>query len=234
MRKILISERGECSKNVLYILGEIMAKLEFCKASSGLRFQDERTTLVIEAEDRFEPYLRDLIVEKISEVICIAYKYKHLNERLGKLSLSDSEREILLAELIAADLAEDAAYVSERLSEDEIYQFDGFFAFRMHTLQKKWERICESIPPSFRAEQLADFIGYVMEENSGMLYVKGTEIYNESYQKLNRAGLIATDALSLVREIILSGAKEVFCLTDVSDTELTFLQKYYSERVYFA
>ena len=219
---------------MLYILGETMPKLTFCGASSGLRHCKDRTLLVIETEERYEPYLRDFIVEKIAEVICIAYKYEMLNEFVVTANLTPSEREILLAELIAADLPDDVAYVSELLSGDEIYQLDGFFSFRLNSLKEKWRRISDSIPVTFRKEQLYDFIEFIIEDNRGTLYLKGGEVFNDSYQKLHRAGLIANDELALIREIILSGARDVLCLSDLPETECAFLQKYYGERVIFA
>lgn len=234
MQKIIISEKGDVSRNILYILGEILDKIEFCGASSGIRVIDKRTVLLIEVEDQYEKYLRDLIEEKIAEVICISYKYELLSENVLTVSLTDTEREILIAEIIAADLSDDIAYVSNELSKDEIYQFDGFYAFRMSALKEKWKRISESVPVTFQNDQLADFIGYIIEENSETIYIRDREAYNGSHKILHRAKLIEEDELSFIREIIFSGAKEVMCLTGVNAFESAFLEKYYGERVFFS
>lgn len=233
MRKILISDAGECSERILYILRELSEKLLLCNASSSLKFSGDRTVLIVEAEENFEPYLRDMVIEKVAEAICISFKYEFIGKEIKVALLSEEEREILLTELIAADLCEEVAYVSDLLDRDEIFQLDGFYTFRLGAMKEKWKKICDAVPPTFQVDQLEDFVTYLMEENTGFLYLKEGKVYSDTYRKLDRAGLIANDKWKLMREIILSGAKEVLCFDEVKGSDYAFLQKYYGDRAFF-
>ncbi|MGN1235521.1 MAG: hypothetical protein ACI4U2_06040, partial [Christensenellaceae bacterium] len=220
-------------RDVSCILRELLPGLRCSEVQPALRSEGDRVILELDLEDCYEYAVRDVIAEKAAEVICIAYKYEFLSGMV-KVALPKREREILITELIAADLPEELPLVNALVAQEDLYQIDGFCRFRLKSLRKKWERIANCIPTGFTEEKLADFIGYVMEGNHGMLYIREGEVYDGEYRKLTKAKLFASDPFSRIREVILSGADKVFCLSALPEQEMGFLQKYYARRVYFA
>lgn len=194
----------------------------------------ERTVITLHVEACYTEFLRFYLTDIIADILCISYKQERLSQLVKTYYLTQRERELLLSALIAADLPEEHEYVKEKLKGEEIFQFDGFFRFKLPALSQKWEKVSRCIPPEFTAAQLEEFLHYVLEENSETVYLKDGLVYDENYHVLERSKLLHEVGRSSLEEILLSGAKKVVCLADVSGEEEAFLAKYYKEHVFFA
>lgn len=234
MQTIHISESGIYSKNISYLLEQLTPKLEFCGAKSAVRCNGERTVVTVNAESCYNDFLRYYLIDIISDILCISYKQEQLMQSVQTYYLSDAERRLLLSALIAADLPEEREYVKERLKEEDIFQFDGFFRFKLPALSKKWDKVSRCIPAEFNSAQLDEFLRYILEENEITVYLKDGTVYDDSYRELARSKLLSETGHSFREELLLSGAKKVVCLANVSDEEEAFLAKYYKEHVFFA
>lgn len=232
----VISEKESNARYIAYIYASLRPIIDACGGKTFFSFESDRVALVVESENKYESYLRRLAEEKIAEVVCVGYKYEAFRKALMPAGIGKEDREILLAALISADFADDRRYVFSRLKGSTQYTVDGFFAFRLAPLRKKWESVIECVPTYFTQEKLAAFMSYLLREDAGeKVFVRGEEVFDKHYHKLRRASLIeeGVSGMNGVREIILSGAGEVECVSAPPPVQENFLKRYYAGRVSF-
>ncbi len=114
MATITVSESQQNFNNLFYLQNSL-AQL-FCREDCSSRQQTlgDRTQLIVSFPDCYEEIISTEIIDIISEIIAINYKYKFFKNKVRVAGLSSLEKEILLTSLIAADLFEDKRYAFER------------------------------------------------------------------------------------------------------------------------
>ena len=236
MVKITVSESNSKNLNVAYIYNSMTRYLSICGADADITFDDSRTNLVMTAENRFHSYLRKFTEERVAESVAIGYKYALFQKNIRPSGLSETDREVLLCALVSADFDEDKRYVAERLKDIRVYSIDGFFNFRLQALKEKWTGIIDCIPCCFTERDLKDFLDYILSEREpSIVHFKDGELYDADYVRLKCAALIdgGLDDFSIVREVLLSGATEVECLTNPPPVLCDVLKKYFGSRTAF-
>ena len=78
---------------------------------------------------------------------------------------------------------------------------------------------------------MQSFLEFLIGESAGKVFLKEGKLYDEEYRVLNRSALIGR--ASPVREVILSGADNIYCFGAPDPVTLEFLKKYYKEKVVF-
>lgn len=224
-----MTERKEKSGYITYLYNALMGGINRAGGTGELIFGEERTVLRVRVKDGSA--LRDLVREKIAEVIGVGYKYEFLWKRLN-VCLSGREKRLLCAALIAADAEGDETYVRRKITGAEEYAIDGIYAFRLAALREKWERIADYIPPGFSSVDLKKFCDFLVGESKNKIYVKGNVVFGENLVPLRRSRLTGEEDAET--EIMLSDAGFVYCLGEVEDSLGDFLQKYYAERAIFS
>ena len=233
MEKLIVSEKECNSRYIAYIAGILSGR-----AVSGARvqigFEGDRVTLSAETESLVE--LKELAAEKIAEVLCIGYKYDLLSRCIRPSGLGAEDREILLAAIIAADFAEDYRYIRARLRDVSVHTIDGFYLFRLQALREKWKGVAACIPTYFDEKQLAEFMEYLLGGSRRKIFLKGKDVYDCRCCRLRRAALIdgGKSEMNTFREIVLSGAGKIECLSALSAPQENFLRRYYAGRVGFS
>lgn len=214
-----------------YLYSKVTDKFSFLPTSSERLFEGDRSALVFKAERKYCPYIRKYTEENVAEVIAVGYKYKYFQEELSLPLLNGEEKDILLTALVSADLSEDREYVKRRLTGNKEYCIDGTFHFRLSELKRRWKKIAEYVPTEFDARSLESFVEFLVGEGEEKIFVKEGEAYDEEYRPLSRSNLLGNK--SLVREILLSGAGNVYCFGLVDEKTKEFLKKYYKEKAIF-
>ncbi len=116
MSNLCVSECFEKNDNVLYIR-ENLCELFFNSKNVRLAADRHRAGLLLSVEcEFFRPACEDLC-DKIADVIAIGYKYDFFSQKIKTCGLSENNRELLIAALIAADFEEDKRYVRARLQK---------------------------------------------------------------------------------------------------------------------
>lgn len=234
MEKIIISESGNDCSHISYLYHMLAGDKAAANATLRLSIGYDRIYLEVNVKNEYAVETRNIITSAAADIICIGYKYSYLKKLLPLSFLDNSEREVLMAALIAADFRDDKKYVVRRLASAKEYSIDGFFNFRMNLLKNKWDDIASYIPDRFSVGELENFIVFLLESEGGKIYIKDNEVFDEKYRKLRRSRLIGSfPEYSFFREVILSGANNIFCLTDPPSSEFGFLKKYYGSRVFF-
>ena len=236
MVKITVSERNSQNLNVAYIYNSMTRYLNICGADADITFDYARTNLVMTAENRFQSYLRKYTEEHICEAVAIGYKYSLFQKHIHPVGLSDLDREVLLCALVSADFEADTNYIADRLQNIQVYSIDGFYNFRLKALKEKWQGIIDCIPQCFTERDLQDFLEYIFEErDGGLVHFKDGEFFDEDCIRLKRAALLegGLEKYSLVRELLLSGANEIECMTTPPPELCEVIKRYYVDRVTF-
>ena len=224
----------ETDGNCRYI-AYIAAALAKGGAAAQIGFESGRVRLSVAGE---EPALRRLAEEKVADILCIGYKYAELRPLICPAGLGEEDREILVAAVIAADLAEDLRCVLTRLrrAADAECTIDGFYRFRLSDLRAKWRGVAACVPAVFTRGKLADFMEYLLGAGRGKVFLKGDAVFDARCRRLRRSSLIegGHSEMNTLREIVLSGAGKVECLVSPSSRQEDFLRRYYGGRVCFA
>lgn len=214
-----------------YLYGKVTDKFSFLPADCGLADDGDRTTLTFRSERKYCPYIRNYTEENIADVIAVGYKYQFFRKRLFLPLLNAEERDILLTALVAADFPEDREYIKKQIKGFGEYCIDGVFNFRLQELKVRWKGIAEYIPSEFASASLESFLDFLIGESSGKVFLKDGKLYDESYRVLNRSALIGR--VTPTREILLSGADNIYCFGTPDPKTKEFLKKYYKEKVVF-
>ena len=138
METVFLSERRENAAFLSYLYNALLADVVAMDGRGELSFSGERAAIGLSVPSR--QALSSAVTDAVTEVLCIGYKFRFLEQRL-RVSLSRAERRLLAAALIAADYEGDAAYVRRKVQFLGSCAVDGIYAFRLGALREKWETI---------------------------------------------------------------------------------------------
>ena len=96
MSEITVTERLEKSAYITYLYNTLAEEIFRSGGKCELMFSDARTALRIHVDDR-EP-LEDVLLDRLTEVIGIGYKYTFLGKKLN-VSLPRREKRLMSAAL---------------------------------------------------------------------------------------------------------------------------------------
>lgn len=234
MGKITVTETENRKNNLFYIQSDLTELFALAECVIDNKQVGNRAIMTIICPDKYEKTVREEILDKLSEVIAVNYKYNFFKNSIHLTGLNETEKEILIASLIAADLDEDKKYTFEKIKNLKESAIDGIFNFRLLLLKKKWEDIVSYIPPCFINSQLKDFISYLLENNRKKIYIDGGKVYDSHYKRLKRTALLGGEKVSLVREVLLSNCGEIHMTGNVSEEDEYYLKEYYSNKIIFS
>ena len=187
--------------------------------------------IAFKTEREYCTYVRKFTEEYISDVIAIGYKYAYFEKSLPMPILTPLQKRTLFTALVAADYKDDRGYVLRRIRGFENYCIDGMFHFRLQELKRRWEEIIDCIPVNMGEVGIESFIGFLIEDGEGKVFLKNGKVYDEDYRPLSRSML--TGEFWTMGEVLLSGAEQVYCFGEVEEATKVFLKKYYGEKVFF-
>ncbi|MBR0190143.1 MAG: hypothetical protein IJQ23_07140 [Clostridia bacterium] len=233
MTKICITDGGNIAYGLKYIkdsVGELAVKTG---ATVSVVSHGERRALIYDCPEYYSDILQAEIADRVAEVIVVGYKYDYFKTAVKSCGLNDTEREILLTSLIAADLAEDKKYAFDRVKAVNEIAIDGVLNFRLKPLKNKWKDIAEYMPAYFAGSQLKDFVSFLLENKKKRTYIDDRKVYDNYYRRLKRCSLMDAADGEIVREVILSGCGEVEIRGALPETDEKYLKEFYGDRVYF-
>jgi hypothetical protein len=231
VEEITITQNGFDGLYMSYLYGKVKERFSFLPAVFDLAKEGDGQKIAFKAEREYCTYMRKFTEEYIADVIAIGYKYAYFEKKLPMPILTPSQRRTLFTALVAADYKDDRAYVVRRIRGQENYCIDGMFHFRLQELKKRWEEIIDCIPVNMGEVGIESFIGFLIEDGAGKVFLKNGKVYDEDYRPLSRSML--TGEFWTVGEVLLSGAEQVYCFGEVEEETKAFLKKYYGEKVLF-
>ena len=231
MEEITILQNGYDGLYMSYLYGKVRERFSFLPAECDLKRQGNSSKIEFKTEKEYCPYVRKFTENHIADVIVIGYKYAFFEDRLKLPLLSKLKRRLLLTALVAADYKEDRGFVIRRLRGFESYCLDGLFNFRLRDLKKRWIEVADYIPTDMGESSLESFLGFLIEDGTGKIYVKNGKVYDEEYRPVSKS--LLTGVESLIGEIIIAGAERVYCFGEVDEATKSFLEKYYGEKATF-
>lgn len=231
VEEITITQDGYDSLYMSYIYGRVRERFSFLPAMCELRRDGARAEIVFGTENSYCPYVRRFAEENIADVIAVGYKYAYFENCLPLPFLSALQKRLLITALVAADYREDRNYVLRRLRGQQTYCLDGVYHFRLRELKKRWEGISEYVPTNLDETSLDGFLEFLTEDGEGKLFLKDGKTYGEDYRRLSKS--LLTGVESPVGEILLGGAKQVYCFGEVDGETKAFLKKYYGINAVF-
>jgi len=214
-----------------YLYGKVRERFSFLPSECDVARTGDCTEISFKTEREYCPYVRKFTEEHIADIIAIGYKYAYFDKRLSLPLLTKLQRRVLLTSLVAADYAEDRAFVARRLHGFENYCIDGLFHFRLQALQQRWEEIIAYIPADMGEVGVESFVGFLIEDGGEKIFIKNGKVYDEDYRPLSRS--LLTGAEWTIGEVLLSGAEQVYCFGETDNETAAFLKKYYGEKVFF-
>ena len=234
MTRICITDDAHFVSGLEYIKNSVTEIADKTGSNCTLTVKDKRCALTLETPEYYADIVRAETADRIAEVIAVGYKYRFFKKTIKVAGLNDTEREILLASLIAADLSEDKKYAFDRLKSLSDINIDGMFNFRLKPLIKKWRDIVEYMPACFVGSQLKDFVSFLLENKKKRTYIDDQKVYDNYYRRLKRCSLLGGEEGAIIREVLLSNCGEVEIRGSLPATDEKYLKEFYGDRVYFA
>ena len=214
-----------------YLYGKVRERFSFLPSTCGMERKGDCTEIAFQTEREYCPYVRRFTEDNIADVIAVGYKYDYFEKRLTLPLLSKMKKRLLLTALVAADYKDDRAFIARKIRGLENYCLDGMFHFRLRDLRKRWDGIIDYIPADMGEASLDGFVGFLIEDGDGKLFIKDGKVYGEDYRPISRS--LLTGVESPIGEILLGGAEQVYCFGEVDGETKAFLNKYYGEKAVF-
>ncbi len=234
MARLLISDKEREGSNLLYIQSANAELFGSSGCKVNIEKRDGRAELTIDCSEYYFDIINAEVCDKIAEVLAVRYKYNYFKSAIKIGGLSETEREILFASLIAADLSEDKKYAFEKLRNQKMIAIDGAFNFRLQPLKRKWEDVVSYIPPTFINSQLKDFVTFLLENKKKRVYIDDGKVYDSHYRRLKRCSLLGGEKASVVREVLLSNCGEVELMGRLSEEDEFYLKEFYGDKIFFS
>ena len=234
MARIRVTEREDGQNSLLFIQNNVAELLGGADCKVNLKKESGRAILSIDCPDCYSEIVGIEIIDKVAEIIAVKYKYDYFKSAVNVTGLSEDEKEILFASLIAADFYEDKKYAVNKMKGLCEVAIDGVYNFWLKPLKKKWAEIVTYVPMGFLKSQLKEFISFLLETKKKRVYVDGGKVYDSNYKRLFRADLLPTENLKLFREIILSGGGEIELLGRVPKDDEYYLKEFYGDKIFFS
>ena len=234
MTEICITDGAAGLNGLRYIKDSVAELTAKTGAEVRLSSQGSRNRLCFNCPEYYSDILAAEVADRVAEVVAVGYKYEYFKSAIKISGLCGTEREILFASLIAADLAEDKKYAFDRVKASTETAIDGVFNFRLKPLKNKWKDIAEYMPSCFVGAQLKEFVTFLLENKRKRAYIDDRKVYDNYYRRLKRCALLGGGEGEIVREVILSNCGEVEIRGDIPPTDEKYLREFYGDRVYFA
>lgn len=234
MSQITITEKVANERNLLYVqtgLSEILNNTD-CKIISSK--VADRARICVLCPDEYYQVLRMEILDMVSEIITVGYKYNFLKSQVKVSGLNESEKEILLTSLIAADFYDDKRWTFDRYKDCEEISIDGVYNFRLEPLRRKWRDVASYMPNVFLSEQLKDFISYLLENKKRRAFIDDGRVYDHRYKRLKRCNLMDYKSLRTLREVLLSNCGEVELSGKIPVEDEKYLKEFYGDKIIFS
>ena len=227
----MITQNGYRMSYMSYLYKRVSERFSFLPALCEFERKGDYGEISFRAERAYCPYVRKYAENAMADIMAIGYKYAYFDKRLHLPLLTKEQRHWLITALVSADYKEDKAYALGRIADCKNYSLDGVFHFRLRDLQVRWEGIAQYVPVDMGEASLDGFLGFLVEDGEGKLFVKNGQVYDEDYRILQKSSL--TGAYSVVTEIILGAAERVYCFGETDAETTTFLKKHYGAKAIF-
>lgn len=227
----MITQNGYRLSYMSYLYEKIRERFSFLPALCQFEKVGKSGAVSLRAEGAYCAHVRRFAEHAMADVIAVGYKYAYFDSRLTLPLLSKDKRHLLISALVSADYKEDKAYVLGKIIGNKQYCLDGVFHFRLRDLQRRWEEIAEYVPIDMGEVSLNGFLGFLIEDGEGKLFIKNGKVYDENYHLLSKSALTAKR--STITEIVLSGAEKVYCFGETDRVTASFLRKHYKGKAIF-
>ncbi|MBR3864373.1 MAG: hypothetical protein IKJ19_04605 [Clostridia bacterium] len=234
MNHLFISDTTQNNKNIFYIK-ESLSNLIFNDVKDKFSTDNLRVGLFLDVDEKSNTIAGEELIDKVSDVIAIGYKYNFFKSNLAMGGLNEIERELLITSLISADLKEDKRYIRSKFKQSSEMAIDGFFNFKLANLKRKWQEICGYIPDYFYKDELGDFIRYLVKERNGRkITIVGEKVFDRFGKLLNRHKLIGENqGLKVIKEALLSSSAEVIIKKIPNEADMFYLKEYFADKILF-
>lgn len=231
VEEITILQNGFDGLYMDYLYKKVKERFSFLPSVCRIKSEGNQTKIDFQTENAYCPYVRRFAEENIADVISVGYKYDFFDKRLKLPLLSSAEKRLFITALVAADYKDDKLQILRRVRSNGDYCLDGVFHFRLRDILRRWQGISDYVPLDMSCPSVEEFLGYLIDDGEGKVYVKDNKVYDENYKLVNKSRLTGKD--SVVGEVLLSGAKRVYCFGELERNAALFLKKYYGEKAVF-
>lgn len=114
------------------------------KHASAVVLVDENLLLVA-VENEFKHSVQAIIKTTLEQILCKQYKYNYFASHIKNLDNLGSLKQIFLKVLTIFDTESDVLEIEKQLRLDNMLFLDEFYHFKLQTLTKKWQNICDMI-----------------------------------------------------------------------------------------
>ncbi len=235
MKILTVTEKPENETNLLYLQSTLSEVLTQVGCTPELKTVNGRAFLTFTLPLVYAEIMRAEITDRIAEVLAVGYKHEFFKKNLSVGGISQEEKEILIASLIAADLDEEKRYILKKLNFNEQIAIDGTFNFMLKPLRARWGELNALMPAVVTSELLLDFVTRLTQDaRKNRTYIDNGRVYDRHYRRLKRAELLGYDGVKIAREVIMSNCGGVEINGEIDKKDEYYLKAIYEDEIYFA
>lgn len=234
MTTITVTEKDYKENNLLYVQSTLAELSVRAGLVAECKKEKDRAVFTLSVPDEYAEIVNAEVADKLAEIVAINYKYDFFTKNISVGGLNKTEKEILMASLISADLEEDKRYSFERFRSERTVAIDGVFNFRLKPLKRKWEEIVSYMPSCFMGSQLREFVSYLLENKKKRIFIDRGRVYDVHYRRLKRCELLGGNEVNIVREALLSNCGEIELNGEVPEDDEYYLKQFYTDKIFFS
>lgn len=153
-----------------YLLEYVERNLLPCRTEMGGiivdHIDDYRKYYALSCCDTYAPMIKRMIVDSVSEVLCVGYKNIYLRELLD-IQGYDFYTDILINTMCLFDSRQDKLFVSKVINPNKPIYLDGYYNFLMKEIKLKWKEICTLLEENYYIvgdkELTVEFLQYLLQ-----------------------------------------------------------------------
>ncbi len=125
-----------------------------------------RSYLSVACNDTYTSMTKRLLLNSISEVLCIGYKNIYLKKLLG-ITNTDFYTDVLINTMCLFDSKQDKIFTAKMIDIEKPVFLDGYFNFKMNDIKCKWKEICKLVEDNYfmvgDIELTLEFLQYLLQ-----------------------------------------------------------------------
>jgi len=156
MWEFTLNDSSTKTSYINFLYAKLEGKVKFVGGIIIRQTNGTKSSLSLAVPTKQKDYFVLLILELVSEIITLDYKYAYLESRLGPYIKNELTKSAFLKALTIFDKQTDKDLIKKELVLEKELNINSFYNFKLYALRNRWEDICNVIEENISSIEKAD------------------------------------------------------------------------------
>ena len=198
MWEFTLNDSSTKTSYINFLYTKLESKVKFVGGIIIRQTNADKTSLSLAVPTKQKDYFVLLILELVSEVITLDYKYDYLESRLGPYIKNELTKSAFLKALTIFDKQTDKDLIKKELVLGKELNINSFYNFKLYALRKRWEDICNVVEDNVSSIEKADAFSELLK-----FLIKTSDVnYDEVHLYKKHKNYVLLDKLNKPIEVL--------------------------------